>query len=375
MNAGYAHHQQLQYFIYIIVMGLRNMSAMSNALSYKTSHKVFLQAFERVISPPPCWLMRQAGRYLPEYRTLRRGQPNFVSFCFTPSLAVEAALQPLRRYPLDAAILFSDILTLLKPLGVDLTFVESEGPVLSYGSWDKLLSASNVTVLREMQPIFETVRQLKHEIPKQTALIGFAGAPWTLLCYLLNGGASKSFDRAKQLIARHPEVALALCRKITDITTVYLEEQIIAGAEAIQIFDSWAGLLPYSWVDDYLFNPWRTIVESLKKSYPGVPILGFIKGAGALLPTFVNCVSVDGVSLDSSVPLETALSLPQKCVIQGGMESSYVVSGGDAMIREARRYLDAFKGRSYIFNLGHGVPQYTPPENISHLLDFVKSYS
>lgn len=348
---------------------------MRNALSPKHPHKVFLQAFDRVISPSPCWLMRQAGRYLPEYRTLREGEPNFVSFCFNPSLAVEATLQPLRRYPLDAAILFSDILTLLKPLGVDLTFVESEGPVLSYSSLDALLSAPNDAVLRGMGPVFETVRQLKNEIPKQTALIGFAGAPWTLLCYLLNGGGSKSFDRAKQLIARYPEVALALCRKITDITTVYLEEQIRAGAEAIQIFDSWAGLLPYSWVDDYLFNPWMTIVESLKKSYPGVPILGFIKGAGALLPTFVNCVSVDGVSLDSSVPLETALSLPQKCVIQGGMESSYVVSGGDAMIREARRYLDAFKGRSYIFNLGHGVPQYTPPENIAHLLDFVKSYS
>lgn len=348
---------------------------MKTVFSPQVPNKHFLQAFERIVRPVPCWLMRQAGRYLPEYRALRLEEPDFVSFCFTPSFAVEATLQPLRRYPLDAAILFSDILTLLKPLGAGLTFVESQGPVLTYGSLDTLLNTPNETVLKGLQPVFDAVKQLKYNIPNQTALIGFAGAPWTLLCYLLNGGASKSFDQAKQFITRHPEVSLALCHKITDITTLYLSEQIKAGAEAIQIFDSWAGLLPFTWADDYLFNPWQTIVGSLKYLHPEVPVLGFIKGAGALLPTFVDSVPVDGVSLDSSVPLRTALSLPEKCVIQGGMESSYVVSGGDGMIKEAKHYLDAFRGRSYIFNLGHGIPQHTPPENIGHLLDFVKSYS
>ncbi len=347
---------------------------MLNTFSPQVQSKVLLESFKCVVSPSPCWLMRQAGRYLPEYRDLRRKQPDFVSFCFTPSLAVEATLQPLRRYPLDAAILFSDILTLLKPLGADLTFVESHGPVLSYKSIDDLLNTPNELVLEGLFPVFEAVRRLNQELPEHTALIGFAGAPWTLLCYLLNGGASKSFDRAKQFIARYPDVSLALCHKITDVTTLYLGEQIKAGAEVIQIFDSWAGLLPYAWVDDYLFDPWRKIVSSLKTLYPEVPIIGFIKGAGALLRTFVDIVSVDGISLDSSTSLETALFLPEKCVIQGGMESSYVVSGGDGMIIEAKRYLDAFKGRSYIFNLGHGIPQQTPPENISHLLEFVKSY-
>lgn len=336
-------------------------------------HKRFLDVFKAPLSPTPVWLMRQAGRYLSEYRALRTQEPDFVKFCMTPSLAIEATLQPLRRFPFDAAILFSDILTILKAHGADLTFVESKGPQLVCPPLPQFIEASQSETLKNLNPVFETIRALRECLSNDVALIGFAGAPWTLMCYLLNGKPSSTFEHAKYTILKDFSLSVKLCDVLTDLTIQYLLEQIKSGAEAIQIFDSWGGVLPYSWVDLFLMRPWRRIVSALKSAYPEVPVLAFVKGAGALLPSFVDAVEVDALSLDSSVPIPLALSLPERLVIQGGMDPAYVVCGGSVMRAEARRYLDAFKGRAYIFNLGHGVPMSTPPEHVDDLIRFVRS--
>lgn len=340
----------------------------------KELSKFLLNVFEAPVHPVPCWLMRQAGRYLPEYRALRRLEPDFVKFCFTPELAVEATLQPLRRYPLDAAILFSDILTLLHAQGAELSFVESRGPKLTYESIKNFLSSSPEQTLDRLSPVFETVSVLKQKLPNHITLIGFAGAPWTLMCYLFNGSSSKTFDHAKHTILGHMDDALLVSDYLADLTAHYVMRQIKEGAEVIQIFDSWAGLLPACWVDQFLFRPWKKMVRTIKVAYPQIPIIGFIKGASVYLKEFIETVEVDGVSIDSSVPLDLALSLPSRCVIQGGMDSAFLVKGGDVMLSEAEHYLKAFKNRPYIFNLGHGVHLDTPPEHVSDLIQFVKSY-
>ncbi|MGN6670059.1 MAG: uroporphyrinogen decarboxylase [Candidatus Nucleicultricaceae bacterium] len=336
-------------------------------------HKRFLDVFKNHTSPTPVWLMRQAGRYLPEYRALRMQEPDFVKFCMTPSLAIEATLQPLRRFPLDAAILFSDILTILKAHGADLTFVESKGPQLTCPPLPQFIETSKTQTIKNLSPVFDIIRALRDHLSDDVALIGFAGAPWTLMCYLLNGKSSTTFENAKDIILKDFSLSEKLCDVLTDLTIQYLLEQIKSGAEVIQIFDSWSGVLPYSWVDSFLLRPWKRIASALKSAFPDVPIIAFVKGAGVLLPTFVDAVDVDAVSLDSSVPIPLALSLPERLVIQGGMDPAYVVRGGSVMRAEARRYLDAFKERSYIFNLGHGVPMSTPAGHVDDLIRFVRA--
>lgn len=349
---------------------------MSSQLSLKSdSRKCFLDIFQKSPSRVPIWLMRQAGRYLPEYRDLRTQEPDFVKFCMTPALAVEATLQPLRRFSFDAAILFSDILTILKAQGAELTFVESHGPQLSCSSVARFIEAPVSNALNELSPVFDVIRQLRGKLSEDVALIGFAGAPWTLMCYLLNGKSSSTFELAKTSILKDFQLSVKLCDTLTELTIHYLLEQIKSGAEAIQIFDSWGSVLPYSWFDSFLVKPWTRIVSALKSAYPDIPLIGFVKGASALLPSFVESVAVDGISIDSSTPIPLALSLPEKLVIQGGMDPAYIIQGGDCMIDEARKYLDAFKDRSYIFNLGHGVPMSTSPQNVLDLVQFVRSYN
>lgn len=325
--------------------------------------------------PPPIWLMRQAGRYLPEYRKLRSEAKNFLNFCFTPDLAVEATLQPIRRYGMDAAILFSDILTVPWALGQQVGFMEGEGPKL-----EPVRSAADLTRLQpdgaveRLSPVYETVRRVSAALPDKTALIGFAGAPWTVAAYMVEGGGSRDFAIAKTWALSDPEGFGTLISMLVETTVAHLAAQIEAGAETVQLFDSWAGSLAPHEFKRWVITPTKEIVENLRRRCPGVPIIGFPRGAGALLAHYAAETGVDAVGLDTQMPVAEALaSLPEGVVGQGNLDPIALVIGGKALADGATRILDAVGDRPFIFNLGHGVTQFTPPEHVAELVELVRN--
>lgn len=326
-------------------------------------------------SPPPIWLMRQAGRYLPEYREVRAGARGFLDLCYTPDLAVEVTLQPIRRYGFDAAILFSDILVVPDALGSDVTFVEGEGPKLSPIRDASGVSRLSKTGLHEhLAPVYETLRRLRQELPEETALIGFAGAPWTVASYMVEGGGSKEFQEARTFARKDPETFSALIGLVVDATTDYLIAQVEAGAQALQLFDSWAGVLPPSEFHRWCVLPLKAIVSAVKTAHPEIPIIAFPRGAGPLYRHFVDSVPVDGVSLDTTMPVDWAAENLKKVCLQGNLDPIALLSGGEDMLNDAAFLLNRLAGRAHIFNLGHGVLPPTNPDTVKRLVDFVRSY-
>ena len=326
-------------------------------------------------SPPPIWLMRQAGRYLPEYREVRKEASGFLNLCYTPELAVEVTLQPIRRYGFDAAILFSDILVVPDALGVDVTFVEGEGPKLSPIRDEAGVAKLGKGRLHDhLAPVYETIRRLRQRLPEETALIGFAGAPWTVVSYMIEGGGSKEFQEARLFARRDRETFSALIDIVTDATIDYLLAQVEAGAQALQIFDSWAGVLPPSAFHDWCEKPIERIASAVKSIHPDLPIIAFPRGAGVLYQHFAETVPIDGVSLDTTVPPEWAAGNLKKVCLQGNLDPIALLSGGDDMLNDARHLLNSFAGRAHIFNLGHGVLPPTNPDTVKRLVDFVRSY-
>ncbi|MDK9721058.1 MAG: uroporphyrinogen decarboxylase [Rhodospirillales bacterium] len=327
--------------------------------------------------PVPFWLMRQAGRYLPEYREIRAKAKNFLNFCATPGLTVEATLQPLRRYHMDAAILFSDILVVPHALGQDVGFESGEGPKLEPLQGEADLARLSLEHFHErLEPSYETLRQLVFALPETTALIGFAGAPWTVATYMIEGGSSKEFIKAKSWAYQQPALLEKLIDLLTDVTAEYLLMQIAAGAEVVQLFDSWAGVLPEEEFRRYSIKPARRIVERLRARCPNVPIIGFPKGAGALYESFVKETGVDAVSLDSSVPLAwAAQTLQPHAALQGNLDNVLLLAGGQAMEQETRRIIDLLGKGAFVFNLGHGILQQTPPEHVARLAEIIKEAS
>lgn len=326
-------------------------------------------------SPPPIWLMRQAGRYLPEYREIRAQANGFLDLCYTPDLAVEVTLQPIRRYGFDAAILFSDILVVPDALGCEVTFVEGEGPKLETIRDGAAVSKLSKAALHEhLAPVYETLKRLRRDLPEETALIGFAGAPWTVASYMVEGGGSKEFQEARTFARRDPESFSALIDLVVEATVDYLSAQVEAGAEALQLFDSWAGVLPPSEFHRWCVRPLKTIVTSVKKNHPEIPIIAFPRGAGVLYRHFVEFVPVDGVSLDTSVPADWAAEQLPKVCLQGNLDPIALLSGGDGMLNDTRHLLNKLAGRPHIFNLGHGVLPPTNPDTVKRLVDFVRSY-
>lgn len=323
---------------------------------------------------PPFWLMRQAGRYLPEYRATRAKAGSFLDLCYSPDLAEEVTLQPLRRFGMDAAILFADILLVPHALGQALSYREGEGPVL-----DPVRSLSDLSNLsfnrfhETLAPVYETVSRLSKSIPKDCTLIGFAGAPWTVACYMVEGRGSKDYGHIKRWIFRDADGFGALVDILVKGTTDYLLRQIEAGAEAIQIFDTWAGVLPDNEFRNWSINPTRRIVEGLKARYPHVPIIGFPRGAGANIIEYVKETGVDAVGLDTGVPLHWAARELQPLVpVQGNLDPLLLVEGGAAMERRIAEILDAFGKKPFIFNLGHGITPETPPENVARLAELIR---
>jgi uroporphyrinogen decarboxylase len=322
---------------------------------------------------PPIWLMRQAGRYLPEYRALRARAGGFLDLCYRPELAAEATLQPIRRYGFDAAILFSDILVVPHALGVALEYREGEGPVL-----EPVRDLQAVARLRldgltaRLAPVYEAIGRLVEALPRETALIGFAGAPWTVATYMVEGGGG-SHDRVKLWAFSAPGEFDRLIGALTEATLAHLRAQLAAGAEAVQLFDTWAGVLPEPAFRRWCLAPARTIAARLKAEFPDAPVIGFPRGAGALLADYAAETGVDAVGLDSTVPLGWAREAVQRRVaLQGNLDPLMLVAGGAAMEAEAERILAALGQGPFIFNLGHGVLPQTPPEHVAALVSRVR---
>jgi uroporphyrinogen decarboxylase len=344
-------------------------------MTQPTSQKSLVRALKgESLQPPPLWLMRQAGRYLPEYREIRGNVSGFLELCYTPELAVEVTLQPIRRYGFDAAILFSDILVIPDALGQAVRFEEGEGPKL-----DPVRDMAGIEALSEaglhehLAPVYETVRRLSVELPPEVTLIGFAGAPWTVATYMVEGGSSRDFVNARQWGLFDPDGFSRLIDLVTQATIAYLCRQVEAGAEVLQIFDSWAGVLSEGEFVKWVIAPTAKIVSTVRARHPDIPIIGFPRGAGVLYERYVVETGVDAVSLDSTVPLDwAARHLQDKVALQGNLDPLLLLGGGDDMVREIRRILELLGSGPFLFNLGHGIIKETPPDNVARLVEVVR---
>lgn len=327
--------------------------------------------------PPPAWLMRQAGRYLPEYRAVRAQAGDFIALCTAPDLAAEVTLQPIRRYGMDGAILFSDILIVPWALGQPLRFAEGEGPVLAPLRDAAAVAGLDLSrVAERAAPIFETVRRVRAglaaEAPR-TALIGFAGSPFTVACYMVEGHGSRDFAAARGMAYRDPALFGRLIRTIQDATVEYLLAQAEAGAEALMLFDSWAGMLPPGQFRRWVIEPTTSIVRALKKRHPALPIIGFPRLAGPMLADYADRTGVQCVAMDTAMdPRWAASVVPKTMALQGNLDPLSLIAGGVAMETEARGILGAMRGRPFIFNLGHGIEKTTPPEHVAALMRIVR---
>ncbi len=327
--------------------------------------------------PPPIWLMRQAGRYLPEYRQLRAETADFVSFCLDPARAAEATLQPIRRFGMDGAILFSDILILPWALGRDLRFTEGHGPSLTpLRAVDEVRALDTEGFLGRVTPVLETIGRLRSELAKAhpvTALIGFVGAPFTVACYMVEGGGSKEFAETRRMAASNPEVFDRLIDILTETSIAYLSAQIAAGAEAVMLFDSWAGVLSPTGFRRHVIGPTARIAAAIRQRHPGVPVIGFPRLAGTMIGAYAEETGVDTVGMDTAADPAVARRLvPERLGLQGNLDPFALLQGGDVMRGEARAILEAMKDRPFVFNLGHGVMPPTPPAHVAALVDLVR---
>ena len=322
--------------------------------------------------PAPMWLMRQAGRYLPEYRALRAEKGGFLELVYDPAAAAEITLQPLRRFAMDGAILFSDILIVPYAMGQKLWFETGEGPRLA----PRLAEADLDSLVRapeRLDPIYETVRQVKAQLAPNVTLLGFAGAPWTVATYMINGQGSREQAEARQLGYAVPGKMDAILDAIAAMTVDYLSGQVEAGAEAVQLFDSWAGSLSPQQFERYVIARAAWIVSEFKKRHPDTPVIGFPKGAGGKLAAYARETGVDAIGLDETVdPVWAARELPANLPVQGNLDPLALVTGGEALETAVRRILDALGDRPHIFNLGHGIQQVTPIEHVERLVALVK---
>lgn len=327
-----------------------------------------------VVSPSCLWLMRQAGRYLEEYRALRQQAENFLQFCYTPDLAVEATLQPLRRFNLDAAILFSDILVIPDALGQQVAFRQGEGPVLTpIQSTPEVAALDGTRVVENLEPVYEVLRRLSVVLPDHVTLIGFCGAPWTLATYMVEGRGGTDFGRVRDWAYQDPAGFKTMIDVLVKACVDHLSAQIDAGAETVQIFDTWAGVLPereyYRWV----IEPTRAIVDGVRARHGEVPVIGFAKGSGVLYPAYVRETGVSAVGIDAQMPLEwVADRLQPLCTVQGNLDNRLLLNGGPAMDQEVKRILDVLGKGPHIFNLGHGILPTTPVKHVERLLELIK---
>ena len=333
--------------------------------------KPFLQVLDGMAarSSPPVWLMRQAGRYLPEYREIRATAPSFLDFCYTPRLAVEATLQPIRRFGFDAAILFSDILVVPDALGQAVSFETGHGPRL-----DPVTTAEAFALLKHeidlgrLAPVFETIATLKAKLPAETALIGFCGAPWTVASYMVAGRGTPDQGPARMLAYREPELFARIIDRLVEASITYLDRQFEAGVEAVQVFDSWAGVLPVGEYERWCLTPLAAIVAGLRARRPGARIIGFPRVGGGQLVAAAG-TGVSALSLDTAVdPAWANATLPPNLPLQGNLDPLALIAGGAALDQAVDRIREGFAGRPHVFNLGHGILPETPVSHVERML-------
>lgn len=327
-----------------------------------------------VLSPPPVWLMRQAGRYLPEYRALRAEAASFLALCFDSAAATEVTLQPIRRFDLDAAILFSDILVIPHALGRRVDFVEGLGPRLDPIDVRGVERLETGFVVDRLQPVLETVAKVRSALAGDKTLIGFAGAPWTVATYMIAGRGTPDQAPALAFAESHPDAMQQLIDSLVDATVDYLVAQIRTGADVVQIFDTWAGVLSGDDFERWCVQPTAEIVQAVKANEPDARIVGFPKGIGDRLEHFLTHTGVDGLSLDASVPLDVAARLQSHVAVQGNLDPAVLVAGGDALDSAVDAILEALSGGRFVFNLGHGIVPQTPVENVERLVRRIRAF-
>ena len=322
----------------------------------------------------PIWLMRQAGRYLPEYREIRKNAGTFLDLCYNPELATEVTMQPIRRFGFDASIIFSDILVIPHAMGVGLEYKEGEGPVLEkIDSADKINNLIMGNVREHLNPVFEALKNVRGELSEDKTLIGFAGAPWTVATYMVEGGSSKNYHKIKELAFKNPDLFKLLLDKLVTETSEYLIAQIEAGADVIKIFDSWAGVLAEKQFEDFVLAPTAQIVRNVRAVYPDVPIIGLPKGAGVLYEKYADYTGVDVIAFDYMLPAYWAKDvLQQYATVQGNLDPNLLASDINATVNEVKRLKSMFNDGKYIFNLGHGILPHTPIENVEILVDTIR---
>ena len=326
------------------------------------------------VKPRPLWLMRQAGRYLPEYRELRASKGGFLDLVYDCEAAAEITLQPVRRFGFDGAILFSDILIVPYAMGQDLAFLEGEGPCLAPRLVDHALSSLEQVPAR-LEPIYRTVELVRGELGADKTLLGFAGSPWTVATYMVAGLGSRDQHEARELAYRDPEGFEAIVDAIVEVTVEYLSGQIAAGAEAVQLFDSWAGSLAPAEFERWVIAPTSEIVGRIHERHPGVPVIGFPKGAGAKLAKYARETGADAVGIDETVdPFWAMRALPENLPLQGNLDPLLLLADGPELERQAHHILEAFSGRPHVFNLGHGIGQATPIAHVERLVDLVRGW-
>ena len=342
------------------------------------NEKLLIQTLNGHVSERvPFWFMRQAGRFLPEYREVRATTSGFLDLCFTPSKAAEVTLQPLRRFGMDAAILFSDILVIPYAMGVDVKFVEGEGPRVGLTTSQDAIDQLDLSqITAKLSPIAETVKLVKKDLPQGAALIGFAGAPWTVACYMLQGKSGKEFEAARLFALEHPERMQKLIDTLIIATAEYLSMQIDAGAEAIQIFDSWAGLLTPDEFAKWVTAPTVKLVKLLKQKHASVPIIGFAKGAGLQLADYAKQTGVNCIGVDQHTPMDFAIlqRAAKQQAVQGNLDPLLIASNKAGAVAATETILKSFKDTPSVFNLGHGFIPSTPIENVMAVAEKVKSW-
>ena len=325
-------------------------------------------------TPPPLWLMRQAGRYLPEYREVRSTVSSFLELCLTPRLAAEVTLQPLRRFAFDASIVFSDILIVPYALGQQVTFVAGEGPKLEpVRDAGALARLNRIVALGRLSPVYETVERVVSELPASVPLFGFCGAPWTVATYMVEGAGSKDQAAARSLAYREPDTFQALIDMLVETSTAYLLGQVEAGCRALQIFDSWSGSLPEDAFSRWCIAPTKAIVDQVKAKAPEIPIIGFPRGAGPSAIRYARETGIDGIGCDTSLPLDWIREeLQSHLPVQGNLDPVLLAAGGSPLEARVRLILAELGQGPFIFNLGHGILPETPIENVAHLVRLVK---
>ena len=341
----------------------------------ETARPLLLRALDgEVLERPPIWLMRQAGRYLPEYRELRSRARDFIKFCLNPEMATEATLQPMRRFPLDAAIVFADILLVPLALGQKVWFEEGEGPKLGPLPRISEMEAALGGALALLAPVGETIAEVRDELEPHRALIGFAGAPWTVATYMIEGGSSRDRGKARALAVSDPERVDALISVLVEATARYLELQAASGADVLKLFDSWTDLLPEDVFERVVIQPHARIVAKLRAAGVKQPVIGFPRGCGALVEGYAERAGVSAVALDVQAPLALGQRLQQRLPIQGALDPLLLRQGGEAMERRTLQMLQAWSGGPYVFNLGHGISPDVPPEHVARLVELVTTF-